>query len=205
MKDQLKFEKGIDELIGMVQYAKKQHEETIRLNELLQDMIFNAGGYLWRKDIDGRYEYCDPSWCKVFFKLPHGCDIIGSTDKELLSDFASTGKIHTYGDVCVGTDQHCIQEGKKSHYIEMGWIEDELFVIDVIKTPIFENNIITGTVGFARDISADPTWVCDEVYNALKSNEASIVYKDGDNVAAYHIYRKGKNKQHKCLKHFPNT
>lgn len=205
MKNQLKFEKGIDELITMVQYAKKQHEDAIRLNELLQDIIFTAGGYLWRKDINGRYEYCDPSWCKVFFQLPHECDIIGSTDKELLVDFTSTGKRHTYGNVCAGTDQHCIEQNKKCHYIEMGWIEDNLFVIDVIKTPVRSNGIITGIVGFARDISADPSWVCDELNIALKNNDASVIYKLDDEVAAYHIFRENNKKQHLCLKHFPSA
>ena len=200
------FEHKIDEMIKLIQFAKEQHGESIRLNNLLQNMIMTAGGFLWKKDAKGRYEYCDPTWCEVFFKMKHGCDIIGYNDQELLDDFRSDGRQHTYGVACKGTDQHCAKQKQKCHYIEMGWIEKELFIIDVIKTPIFINDILTGTVGFARDLSYDPAWICNEVSNALKNEEAEIVYKLNDDVAAYYITRHNhKNMVNTCFNHFPGA
>lgn len=200
----MKFEQSIDELIELVQYAKNQHEQAIHLNNVLQTMIVTAGGHLWMKDADGKYQYCDPTWCEVFFKMPSGCNIIGYTDKELLDEFKKCNKRHTYGNVCYGTDQHCIESGKQCHFIELGYIEDELFVLDVIKTPLIEDGKITGTVGFARNLSHNAEWVCEELKASLKNGDAKTIFKLNNDVAAYLITR--NNDQHKaanCLKSFP--
>jgi PAS domain-containing protein len=201
-----RFEERIDDMIQLIQYAKTQHEEAICLNEILQQMIRCAGGYLWYKDMELKYVYCDPSWCEVFYRMPPGCglNLIGYTDKELLDEFRSNNRVHTFGEVCKGTDLHCIESKKQQHYIELGWIDTDLFVLDVVKTPVFNQDTIIGVVGFARDLSTESNWVCNELTRAFSNKEAEVVFKHNNDVAAYVIKRTNEEKQaRKCMRHFP--
>ena len=195
----------LNSVISLVKEAKESHIQAIEDKEKLYAIIAAAGGYVWLKDLDGRYLFCDPTWCQVFFKMERGCDeeIVGRTDKAILTEFRGSGHRHTYGNVCKGTDQHCLKVAKKQHYIEFGWIEDDLFVIDVIKTPFYSGNKISGTVGFARNLSDSANWVCEEVQRMLTQGNAEIISKQGDCVAAYLIKNEDcRTTAHKCL-HFP--
>jgi len=201
--NELNFEKKIDDIIGVVEFAKAQHNEVKRLNEILKKMIQSAGGHLWMKDLQGRYIYCDPTWCEVFFRMPSDCEIEGFTDWDLLAEFREDGSIHTFGDVCYGTDKDCIERKEQSHYVELGWIKDELFILDVIKTPVFTNGELVGTVGFARNLSSESNWICDEIRKLLNEGQAEVIYKQDNNVAAYKINRINHGKGRKCLNTFP--
>ena len=152
-------------------------------NVIIENMIEVSGGHIWRKDKDKRYLYCDNGWKELFFDLDSSFNIIGKTDKELLEEFRKDGKTHTYGDICSGTDDDCIQRNKKCHYIEMGYIGKQLFILDVIKTPTDDG----GTVGFAKDISSEVNRTIKELSKLLKDKQAEIVFKKDNDVVAYYI------------------
>lgn len=110
--------------------------------------------YTWSKDEFGKYVYCTPEWKEVFFGLDKDVDIFGKTDIELLDDFRSrTGLEHTYGNVCKSSDEHCMDQGKPCYYLEAGYIGGKLFLLDVRKSPLYDDGRLRGTVGVARDLS----------------------------------------------------
>ena len=74
-------------------------------------------------------------------------------DSELIQEFIRrTGKNHSFGKVCMNTDQICLQSEQKCRFIEAGVIGEEEFVLEGIKTPLLCKGKIQGTVGFAKRI-----------------------------------------------------
>lgn len=139
--------------------------------ELLESMLYLAGGFIWLKDSDFRYIYCDGTWKTVFFGKNKEFDIKGHTDIELLKEFRRTyNKQHDYGDLCLSTDYHSTEQGMKCRYIEGGFIGNKMFILDVIKTPIIENNINKGNVGLAIDRSNQVTQIVSEIETARRLN-----------------------------------
>jgi len=122
-------------------------------SELLEAIIDAAGGFLWYKDSEHKYEFCDKTFRKVFFDLEE-C-LIGLSDIELLEIFRVNGRPHEFGDLCVGTDVHSRDQGVQSRYLEGGKINGEWFVLEVLKTPIFKDGKYVGNIGFGWDRTAD--------------------------------------------------
>ena len=147
----------ITDIVEAVAIAKAQHEDVTRKNELLEALIYAAGGYIWLKGPDGKYKWCDHKFCEDFFGLasPH-CDVRGLTDVELIQTFRErTGHRHSYGGLCMSTDAHCLEQGEQCRYIEVGYIGELLFVLDVVKTPMYHDGDLRGVVGFGQNRSDD--------------------------------------------------
>jgi hypothetical protein len=127
-------------------------------------------GYIWFKDETGVYQYASPRWINVFFDLPETFNIVGKNDIALLNGYRSrTGNEHTYGEMCVGTDAHCMAEDKTCRYIEIGYIAENIFILDVVKTPVKDKNgNLIGTVGFARDRSRSKRLIQEELKTYAK-------------------------------------
>lgn len=143
-------------------------------NKIINAMVEGAGGYVWYKDQDGTYLFCDPSWCKFFFHLEDNCQVVGLTDIELLEVFRSKNKLrHTFGELCLNTDDHSRTQHKQCRYIECGFIGDQLVVLDVIKTPLFDvgDNYI-GNIGFAWERAKECKYIFKEIEKQLKDGRA---------------------------------
>jgi len=150
-------------------------------------------GYIWFKDNNGIYKYASPRWLSVFFGLPENYKIEGKNDIDLLNQYRErTGNEHTFGEMCVGTDAHCMTENKTCRYIEIGFIAKKLFILDVVKTPVKDKtgNLI-GTVGFARDRTKSKDVIQEELKTYVRNNwvedlDTTSFAKD---VVAYYIQK----------------
>ncbi len=148
-------------------------------------------GYIWFKDENGIYKYASPRWIKVFFDLPETFNIAGKNDIDLLNQYRTkTNNEHTYGEMCVGTDAHCMAEDKTCRYVEIGYIAKQIFILDVVKTPVKDNSgQLIGTVGFARDRSRNKKVIQEElkIYakNGWVENLDPTSYKK--DIVAYYI------------------
>lgn len=176
----------------MIESLKKIEEDKLRQCELITSTMQMVQGFMWNKDENGRYRFCTPSFKRVFFGLPEDTDITGRTDIELINEFReSTGKVHTFGDICVGTDGHCIEQGISCYYVEFGYIGDNLFVLDVTKTPQYnKQGECIGIVGIARDRTKDATMLDMQLSTYKDEGKAVNLNSERmfiDRVAAYWI------------------
>ena len=130
---------------------KFRFTEVARKNKILEGIITAAAGYMWLKDSDGRYIFCDHAFCHDFFGLStNDCEVIGFNDCELIEAYRVHSGRHDFGDLCVETDVITRLAGVPCHFLEFGNIGSGLFVLDVIKTPLFdESGLYEGCVGFA--------------------------------------------------------
>ncbi len=137
---------------------------------LIESLLYTSGAFIWLKLVNSKYIYCDRRWKGVFFGLPEDFEMVGHTDIELLHEFRkNVNPIHDYGELCIGSDAHCNEQGIQCRYIEGGFIGNRLFILDVVKTPVYnDHGLITGNVGFAMDRSNQLTQVINEIENARK-------------------------------------
>jgi len=178
--------------INLIEGIRNAEEEKLRQCDLITSTMNMVQGFMWNKDENGRYRFCSPSFKSVFFGLSDDTDITGKTDIELLNDFRSrTGKVHTYGDICFGTDGHCKLQGTTCYYLEFGYIGDSLFALDVVKTPQYDKfGEYKGIVGIARDRSKDAMLLDLMLTTLINEGKAENLNADRmftDRVAAYWI------------------
>jgi len=186
-----------EKLIKDLKNSKQDIEKACQAIETTVDLI---DGYMWHKDAEGKYLYCTPSWKTLFFGLESNTDITGKTDIELLNDFRTrTLSEHTYGNICVGTDEHCKNLKKTCYYIEVGYINKKLFILEVTKTPHFDSKgKYIGIVGIAKDRSKDKNIIELTLSEYLKNNIAENLNPDrmfNEGVTAYWIKSKKANQQ----------
>ena len=139
------------------------HIKTYKLIDDLeeQNLIINKTSkmidvFTWTKNIDGKYKWCSDAWKDKFFNLNSNDNVIGKYDKDLIEDFKKkTGKNNTFYHICKITDKHCIKLKKTCHYIKIGYIGDEMYIFNIKKSPLYENDKIIGVVSIAKDDSFD--------------------------------------------------
>lgn len=184
-------------LIEDLKHSKQKVDNICNTIELTIDLI---DGYMWHKDSEGRYIYCTPNWKTTFFGLDSQVDIVGKNDIELLNEFRQrTSKEHTYGNICTGTDEHCKQQKNTCYYIEIGYIDNNIFILEVTKTPYFdEYGNYTGIVGIAKDRSNDKYLIEVLLEQYISQNlceNLNIQNMDKERVTAYWIKNKEINNQ----------
>lgn len=121
------------------------------LTEELPDM-------LWIKDIDGKYIYANQATCDNLLMAKDINEPIGKDDMffALREREAHKDKPewHTFGELCVNSDQVTIDNNKPMKFEEWGNVKGKLMYLEVYKAPFYdENGKIIGTVGAGRDIT----------------------------------------------------
>lgn len=159
--------------IGRDITSRKKAEENIatqlieiqKKNRILEVIIYATGGYLWFKDHDGKYVFCDRKFREEFFGLKPGVDNAGYDDVQLIDAFKKKYRsTHEYGQLCISTDVHSMQQKMQCKYIEGGYIGNNLFVIEVVKTPHFDCvGRYLGNIGVAWDRSGDINKLKDDI------------------------------------------
>jgi PAS domain S-box-containing protein len=183
---------SIVSLVDITEFEKIQKELKDQSN-MCNDIIRNADGYIWEKDEHGNYLFCDAQFCKEFFGLQINdgrcTQALGQNDITLINQYRNrTGNRHAFGEACVSTDEFTRQQGKKCRFIEMGVINNELYILDVTKTPRYDEvgNYI-GIVGFAHNRSIEGENVIKEIERTLKQNTTTKLFSE-KNIGIYWVH-----------------
>lgn len=155
-----------------------------------QRECMSTGLLMWEKDLDNRYTFLNTRHCNDFFRISFSKvkSLIGKTDMELLSDFTSrTGLKNTFGDMCQGTDQYTLKINKSCRFWEMGYVGDDIFILDVTKKPLVKEGVIVGTKGWALNQSAKECEIKALLELFLKTGEAIKLNTGNERAAVYCI------------------
>lgn len=219
--------KIIEHLRDITDIKRQQKQKDSYYNKMqhafkrLHFIVTAVDGYIWEKElsIPGEeliHTYVDPDFCKDFYyiSIPNTKAInthnscrkaFGKKGSELLDEFRETGKKHTFGDLCVSTDDHCIEQGKPCEYFEMGYIEREVgdlewFILRVRKTPIFnEEGECTGVLGFANNCTNDSHSVKALLESGLKAGRIKKLDTNTEEAKVYWVLE--RRKEEKTLTH----
>ncbi len=155
-------------------------KELYKKNRLLEAIINSAGSYLWYKDHDHKYLFCDVGFQNDFFRITERNEIIGKNDIEMLNLFRARTTIkHDFGKLCIGTDIHSKDQKTQCRYIEGGYIGDKLFVLEVIKSPLFtEDGKYMGNIGAAWNRSEEMDTLVQDKEELIKQGRLEVLSKN---------------------------
>ncbi len=120
-----------------------------------QSRCTSCGLLFWKKDEFHRYISANDFHCNVFYNLSFqdAKSIVGKTDSELIKIFRERYGEHTFGELCASSDIFVQKRGEATRFFELGYCLGKPLLLDVVKEPIFENNVFKGTVGYATNVS----------------------------------------------------
>lgn len=123
---------------------------------LMRLMLENAPDLIWAKDVNDRFLFANQGICNKLIKCTSNEEAIGKTDVYFAQRERAAGYKHTFGEICVNSDQVVKQSGKPGRFLEYGMVRGENLVLDVHKAPVFDDSgKMIGTVGCGRDITRE--------------------------------------------------
>lgn len=130
----------------------QQFYQMIRLmSDTMPDMM-------WAKDLQKRYIFANKAMCDNLLHASDTSEPIGKTDLFFaLRERASRPddpEWHTFGELCMDSDDITIREMKKMQFDEYGNVRGKFLYLDVHKAPLLDGEgRLIGIVGSARDIT----------------------------------------------------
>jgi hypothetical protein len=139
-------------------YIKKQHDSFIhrQRRENHKQLVGGVAVYTWNKDRNGSYLHLDDNWvCKFYPGMYKHLFVLGMTDMVAIQQFRSVpGHTHTFGEICVGSDDITYGLNTLTHYWELGSINGTPLLLHVVKRPQYdEAGRVIGINGLAYDIT----------------------------------------------------
>ena len=153
------FANNLNEVLSQAEKELEKATEAIQVSKIHFTIHERIKSFIWVKKYECHknihtYLYANKKFCDLFFGLTHLSPedqqrrIKGSTDIELLNDYRKRIGPHSYGELCVSTDEHTkdvgieqIRQGKKPFactYYEKGVINGVPLIIEVQKIPLFD-------------------------------------------------------------------
>ena len=139
------------------QLAKGRHpsDPLSRMGDsFFQMMMDNAPDMIWAKDMDDKYIFANKAICRDLLKCSDTSEPLGKGDLHFAERERRNGYLHTFGDICVDSDQVVKTTGEPGRFVEEGFVRGNYLVLDVHKAPFYDDSgKMIGTVGSARDIT----------------------------------------------------
>ena len=213
-----------NEIVGLVgvimditdrKFAEDQLRESEqnyrRLQKLFRNVVDIMPDMLWAKDLNKNYIFVNKSICKNLLNAKDINEPIGKNDmyfaERELGSHIDDPDWHTFGEICVNSDDIVLKTGKTGRFDEFGNVKGQFIYLDVIKTLLTDDNDVPiGIVGCARDIT-DRKELEDEIKyksqlldNILESQTDFIVRCDLDYYVTYcnNVYLKLFTRSRDC-------
>lgn len=135
------------------------------MNDLPKDSIYsllaeNSPDLLWAKDLEGRFIFVNRAICEKLLIADGIEEPLGKTDLFFVHRqralHPDNPNWHTFGELCVDSDQVVIKERKAQRFDEFGNVQGNFLYLDVYKAPLFdEQGVLIGTVGSGRVVTRE--------------------------------------------------
>lgn len=118
---------------------------------------------VWTKDINNRYTFANAPLCKNLLLMPE-MEILNKTNLEIAEELRAKGINYTFGEVCYDTDEQTKANNAPTMFREYGIVDDKKYVLKILKSPMYNQDGMIGTIGVAKDITYHT-----EVYNRIEN------------------------------------
>ena len=128
----------------------------VSMQRLLKLMAETVPDMLWAKDLQDRYIFANKMIREQLLMCRELESPIGKDDLFFAERERAEGQVHTFGEICVDSDQMVKSSRQAGRFLEDGLVRGKYLVLDVHKAPLFDDtgNII-GTVGSGRDVTME--------------------------------------------------
>ncbi len=144
---------------GSVDEERKRESGAARYRNLymmMQLMANTVPDMLWAKDLEDRYLFANRAIRERLLMCRPGESPIGKTDLFFAERERCEGHEHSFGEICVNSDQVVKRNRRAGRFLEDGLVRGVYLALEVHKAPLFDDdgNLI-GTVGAGRDVTAE--------------------------------------------------
>uniref|UniRef100_A0A7C1JNL4 Circadian input-output histidine kinase CikA n=1 Tax=Caldilinea aerophila TaxID=133453 RepID=A0A7C1JNL4_9CHLR len=152
--------RDVTELMEAEASARASEARYRDLYTMLRLMCDNVPDLIWAKDTQKRFLFINRAICE---KLLHARDTdepIGKTDlyfaERERSAHPDDPNWHTFGEICVDSDQVVLDTLQAQRFDEFGFVRGEFLRLDVYKAPFWSaDGTLLGTVGCGRDVTRE--------------------------------------------------
>ena len=133
-----------------------ERKERIKEQNLFVSVMDHIDDMLWSKDLDGRYIVANKAFRNKFCYELEWNEMQGRNDVELAKIFKEKvgSENHTFGEVCVNSDEVIIRNEIAKEFMEYGLINGKMMKLVVNKSPVYDNKgELCATCGTGRDIT----------------------------------------------------
>ncbi len=128
----------------------------VSMQRMLKLMAETVPDMLWAKDLRDRYIFANKMIREQLLMCREVESPIGKTDLFFAERERAEGQVHTFGEICVNSDQMVKNSRQAGRFLEDGLVRGQYLVLDVHKAPLFDDNgNIIGTVGSGRDVTME--------------------------------------------------
>lgn len=132
---------------------KNEHHELYKMVRLMAD---NVPDLIWAKDMQDHYVFANQAMCDKLIKCRHPDEAIGKTDLFFAQREREAGHNHTFGEICVNSDDIVKKTKVSGRFLEEGLVRNQHLILDVHKAPFWgPDGEIIGTVGCGRDVTKE--------------------------------------------------
>jgi PAS domain S-box-containing protein len=129
-------------------YPHPEHQTPLK-TETVPDMI-------WAKDLDNNYLFANKAVCGNLLMCGSGNEPLGRNDLFFARRERERGHAHTFGEICINSDEVVKRQGKTRRFLEDGLVRGTYMMLDVHKAPMFSTDgKLIGTVGTGRDVTQE--------------------------------------------------
>ena len=143
---------------------RKKTEEALLESEtrvldiynLMRLMSDTVPDFIWVKDLDDCYLFANKALCEKLLMSESAEEPIGRNFSYFAERERARGHRYTFGEACPDSDAVVKRTGTAGRFLEDGLVRGEMLVLDVYKTPLFdESGQLIGTVGAGRNVTRD--------------------------------------------------
>ncbi|MEI7723578.1 MAG: ATP-binding protein [Bacteroidota bacterium] len=174
---------------------RKRSEETLKesqqkfmdLSIMFRSISDNMTDMLWAKDLEKKFIFTNKSVCDNLLLATDTEEPIGKGDLYFASrqrELHTNDPVwHTFGELCIDSDQVVMDSGKPEQFDEYGNIKGQFIFLDVRKSPLYDTKgKMIGTVGSAQDITSEREMSkqlaqSERQLSTLVSNLPGMVYR----------------------------
>jgi hypothetical protein len=128
----------------------------VSMQRMMKLMAETVPDMLWAKDLQNRYIFANKMIREQLLMCREVESPIGKTDLFFAERERAEGQVHTFGEICVNSDQMVKNSRQAGRFLEDGLVRGQYLVLDVHKAPLFDDNRnIIGTVGSGRDVTME--------------------------------------------------
>ena len=150
--------RDITERVAWQREIKAGEERYRYLFTMFRLMADNTEDFLWAKDLENKYIFCNKTMCERLLMATNVEEPIGKTDiffaDREREAHPENPDWHTFGEICADSDTITLMEQKPQQFDESGNVKGQFLFLDVHKAPIKdEQGNVIGVVGTGRDVT----------------------------------------------------
>ncbi len=133
--------------------SEARYQELYRVMALMADTVPDM---IWAKDLEDRYIFANRFIREKLLMCKEQETPIGKNDLFFAERERAEGQVHTFGEICVNSDQIVKESRDVRRFLEDGMVRGQYLALDVHKAPLFDaGGKLIGTVGAGRDVTKE--------------------------------------------------